>query len=554
MDGLRVRALRAAAISVVVAGLAAGPALAAPGVHVGSLSSLQAGAQAGTLHGVVVNRSSHAVNANVSVRLQSRAAKIVARTTVRVPANGKAGYRVAVKVPSGLSRGNYYFAACTPIDGDGNLSCATSSKEVRIDGGFPVRGSAVRLPTAFKGARSAQAETCTSGGHTLAPVGDVVYPELGNTGYSSVHSDVYINYDALADLMLPGTHVDLQQRSTQCLSDFSLDFNTANHTTTNPPGPNLTVSSITVNGQPATFKFVQPTYPGDPNGQDDPDPLAHRSGLAKPINASNPNPPACAPYSNNQAANQNVPCDANKLVITPSAPIPSGTDFTVTVNYSGRPGVRPSPTGTEGWFQNTKVGFEGAMVTSEPTGTSSWMPLNNHPSVKPTYDIYDTVTKGKTTVGPGRLISSADNAPDANFPGGSSSYHWKSSEPIANYLVENSVGSFDYSFRTGANDVVYFEAQDSSASRRRARRSTSSRWTSRRTSPTSRRSSRARSRSTPTASWSPTPRPPSRRRCRRRSSSSAARSAARRARASAPSPTRTTTSGGATTSPRAARS
>ena len=100
------------------------------------------------------------------------------------------------------------------------------------------------------------------------------------------------------------------------------------------------------------------------------------------------------------------------------------------------------------------------MVTSEPTGTSSWMPLNNHPSVKPTYDIYDTVTKGKLAIGPGRLVTSGDNAADANFPAGSTSYHWKSSEPIANYLVENSVGTFDYSFRTGANDVVYFEAQD----------------------------------------------------------------------------------------------
>ena len=148
-------------------------------------------------------------------------------------------------------------------------------------------------------------------------------------------------------------------------------------------------------------------------------------------------------------------------MITPSAPIPSGTDFNVTVNYTGRPGVRPSPTGTEGWFRNATVGGEGAMVTSEPTGTEAWMPLNNHPSVKPTYDIYDTVTKGKLAIGPGRLVSSGDNAADANFPAGSTSYHWKSSEPIANYLVENSVGNFDYSFRTGANDVVYFEAQDS---------------------------------------------------------------------------------------------
>src|SRR3954454_17423093 len=299
------------------------------------------------------------------------------------------------------------------------------------------------------------------GGHTLAQPGERVYPDIGNTGYASLHSDVFIDYDAMTNLFLPGTHVDLQQRSTQCLSDFSLDFDRHNSvTSTTVPGPDFTVQSVAVNGQPATFKFVQPTYPGDPNGQDDPDPLAHRTGLTTPINAANPNPPACPPKSSAAAA-QTLPCGDTKLVITPSAPIPSGSDFTVTINYTGRPGVRPSPTGTEGWFRNPTVGGEGAMVTSEPTGTSSWMPLNNHPSVKPTYDIFDTVTKGKLAIGPGRLISSGDNPADANFANGSTSYHWKSSEPIANYLVENSVGSFDCSFRTGANDVVYFEAQDS---------------------------------------------------------------------------------------------
>src|SRR3954454_1798644 len=298
------------------------------------------------------------------------------------------------------------------------------------------------------------------GGHTLAQPGERVYPDIGNTGYASLHSDVFIDYDAMTNLFLPGTHVDLQQRSTQCLSDFSLDFDRHNSvTSTTVPGPDFTVGSVTVNGQPATFKFVQPTYPGDPNGQDDPDPLAHRTGLVQPINADNPNPPACAPTSAAAAA-QNLPCGDTKLVITPSAPIPSGADFSVTVNYTGRPGVRPSPTGTEGWFRNGTPGSEGAMVTSEPTGTEAWIPLNNHPSVKPTYDIYDTVTKGKLAIGPRRLVSSGDNAAAANSPGGSTSYHWKSSEPIANYLVENSVGSFDYSFRTGANDVVYFEAQD----------------------------------------------------------------------------------------------
>jgi hypothetical protein len=463
MHTSKVRAAGVALVAIALAGPVASPALASPGVTVSSVSSLAAGAKSGTLRGEVANRTARAVDAPVTVRIQRTGAraKFVGATTVKVPANASAAYTVAVKVPGGLSRGTYYLAACTP-DGSGDLGCATSEKDIAVKGGTPLRGSAAQLPKAARGARAASAEDCTPGAHTLAQPGDRVYPELGNGGYTSVHSDVFINYDALTNQFLPGTHVDLQQRSTQCLSDFSLDFDRHNSvTSTTVPGPDFTVGSVTVNGQPATFKFVQPTYPGDPKGQDDPDPLAHRTGLVTPLSATNPNPPACAPVTTSTPRNAvDTPCDATKLVITPSAPIPSGTDFNVTVNYTGRPGVRPSPTGTEGWFRNGTLGAEGAMVTSEPSGTMAWMPLNNHPSVKPTYDIYDTVTKGKLAIGPGRLVSSGDNAADANFPNGSTSYHWKSSEPIANYLVENSVGNFDYSFRDGSGDVVYFEAQD----------------------------------------------------------------------------------------------
>ena len=60
----------------------------------------------------------------------------------------------------------------------------------------------------------------------------------------------------------------------------------------------MTVDSVTVNGRPATFTFVQPTYPGDPNGQDDPDPLAHAGLERNPVSATNPNPPACSPQVN----------------------------------------------------------------------------------------------------------------------------------------------------------------------------------------------------------------------------------------------------------------
>ena len=56
---------------------------------VGSVSSLAAGAKAGTLRGAVVNRTGHAVDAKVSVRIQryGAPAKFVGRTAVRVPAD-----------------------------------------------------------------------------------------------------------------------------------------------------------------------------------------------------------------------------------------------------------------------------------------------------------------------------------------------------------------------------------------------------------------------------------------------------------------------------------
>ena len=56
------------------------------------------------------------------------------------------------------------------------------------------------------------------------------------------------------------------------------------------------------------------------------------------------------------------------------------------------------------------------------------MPLNDHPSAKPTYDFYDTVPHGKTAIANGELVSQLANLPDANFPGGSTTWHWHSPE------------------------------------------------------------------------------------------------------------------------------
>jgi hypothetical protein len=123
------------------------------------------------------------------------------------------------------------------------------------------------------------------------PVRAHVYPDTGNGGYASVHTDVHLVYDATANKFLPGNRVVLTDRATQCLTSFSLDYERKSANTAD--GPDMKVRSVTVNGHPAAFTFVQPTYPGDPTGQDDPSPLAHEASQNNPVGPqNNPLPPA----------------------------------------------------------------------------------------------------------------------------------------------------------------------------------------------------------------------------------------------------------------------
>ncbi len=122
---------------------------------------------------------------------------------------------------------------------------------------------------------------CWAGAHTLSKPGSRVYPETGNGGYTSEHTSVHLVYAARANRFLAGTHVVLTDQATQCLTSFSLDFERTSVNKT--AGPDMKVSGVTVDGHPASFTFVQPTYPGDPNGQDDPNPLAHQASELNPV-------------------------------------------------------------------------------------------------------------------------------------------------------------------------------------------------------------------------------------------------------------------------------
>jgi len=310
---------------------------------------------------------------------------------------------------------------------------------------------------------------CSAGAHTLSAPGSHVYPETGNGGYRSLHTGVHLVYDAAGNRFLAGNHVTLTDRATQCLTSFSLDFE--RRSVNASAGPDLTVTSVTVNGRRAAFGFVQPTYPGDPHGQNDPDPRAHEASQLNPVGGPghNPRPPACTPeLTSASAADQNskngTQCPANKLVITPGAPIRDGAVFSVTVAYTGRPGVHNDGDGTtEGWFRSNQPKGDGGFVTTEPVGTEDWMPLNDYPSAKPTYDFDDTVGAGKTVLANGVLVSRTHHPPDSQFPGGSVTWHWHSPAPVASYLVEDSVGSYDLTERT-IGGIRFYQAQASSLS------------------------------------------------------------------------------------------
>ena len=316
---------------------------------------------------------------------------------------------------------------------------------------------------------------CSAGAHTLSAPGSHVYPETGNGGYRSLHTDVHLVYDAASNRFLAGNHVTLTDRATQCLTSFSLDFE--RRSVNASAGPDLAVTSVTVNGRPAAFRFVQPTYPGDPHGQNDPDPRAHEASQLNPVGGPghNPLPPACTPeLTSTSAADQNsrngTQCPANKLVITPGAPIGDGAVFSVTVAYTGRPGVHNDGDGTtEGWFRSNQPKGDGGFVTTEPVGTEDWMPLNDYPAAKPTYDFDDTVAAGKTVLANGVLVSRTHHPPDSQFPSGSVTWHWHSPAPVASYLVEDSVGNYDLTERT-IGGIRFYQAQASSLSAARKAR------------------------------------------------------------------------------------
>lgn len=135
---------------------------------------------------------------------------------------------------------------------------------------------------------------------------------------------------------------------------------------------------------------------------------------------------------NNQAATYTR--DGQELEVTPGQPLRAGDVFTTSVAYSGTP-VRPDDTGgspTPGW-----AAFKGGIyVASEPTGSATWYPVNDHPCDKALYDIRITVPSPYVVASNG-LLSGTETR------GNLITYTWQTHFPMASYLVTVDIAHFN---------------------------------------------------------------------------------------------------------------
>jgi aminopeptidase N len=221
--------------------------------------------------------------------------------------------------------------------------------------------------------------------------GDSLFPNMGNGGYDAKHYDVKLDVD-VAKNNFNSAEVTMSANATQDLSSLDMDFRGFN------------ISKIMVNGEEAKYTRHD-----------------------------------------------------QELIITPKDAIAANDPFKVSVAYSGAPkqyqsDAAPVPLGWGGF--NHGKGHIGTDVVDEPDGAPSWMPVNDLPSDKASYNFDITVDKPYTAVANGILQSVEDK-------GSKQTFHWQANDPMASYLATVHTGNYVADKQTGPNGlpiVHYFPA------------------------------------------------------------------------------------------------
>jgi aminopeptidase N len=131
-----------------------------------------------------------------------------------------------------------------------------------------------------------------------------------------------------------------------------------------------------------------------------------------------------------------------ELVITPEPPLAEGERFSVRVLYSGEP---------QGSWYNYR---DGILVANEPSGSSGWYPVNEHPLDKALYTIRVTVAKPYVVAANGFLLETIDNGETQTFV-------FDSDSPMASYLITIGISNFEILTAESSSGIPirdYFDA------------------------------------------------------------------------------------------------
>ena len=128
---------------------------------------------------------------------------------------------------------------------------------------------------------------------------------------------------------------------------------------------------------------------------------------------------------------------SQELQINPATNLDQGEDFTVRVDYAGKPKpIKDPDKSIEGWIPTD----DGAFVVNEPQGAPGWYPVNDNPRDKATYDITVSVPAGHTVTANGELVSHTSGS-------GQETWHWREDSPMASYLTTATNGLVDQTER-----------------------------------------------------------------------------------------------------------
>ena len=121
----------------------------------------------------------------------------------------------------------------------------------------------------------------------------------------------------------------------------------------------------------------------------------------------------------------------NKLRVTFSEPLRADTEFQLVIRYAGNPRGRRTTWGDIGWEELES----GAIVASQPNGAPSWFPCDDTPDEKALYDIRVTADNPFTVISNGELVH-------RRGAGSTTTWHYRTTQPMASYLVTLQVGEY----------------------------------------------------------------------------------------------------------------